>query len=144
MGAAYYVAVNTDAPDFDTTIDGKSLSTNSKQVDAIAASLGFRSLHDYFSISAEDARREMEVLLEIEDVDELTPEDEEVLRQLPPEAWFDAEHGLNYAVQVADYIRQHPESVNDADAVLNDLEQMKQVMTDTQERGLKWHFQVDY
>lgn len=144
MGAAYYVVVNSDEPGFDTTVNGKALSRNSDKLDVVATSLGFKTLDGYFSISPGDARLEMAGLLGIEDENDLPPASEEALQQMPPEEWYDAEHGLEYATQVAAYIRQHPHWVDDADSVLNDLDQMKQVMTAARERGLKWHLLVDY
>ena len=144
MGAAYYIVVDTDEPDFDTTVDGKALSRNASQIDAIATSLGFRTLNGYFSISPEDARLQMADLLGIEDENDLPPENEAAISKVPPEEWYDAEHGLEYATRVSEYIRDNPNSVRDVDAVLNDLDQMKQVMSDAVQRGLKWHFLVDY
>ncbi len=144
MGAAYYVVLNTDAPDFDTTVDGKALARNSTQIDLIAGSLGFKALDGYFSISPADARLQMADLLGIEDENNLPPENEEALKQMPPEEWYDAQHGVDWATQIANYIRENPGSVKDPDKVLADLDQMKQVMTDAVKRGLKWHLLVDY
>jgi len=144
MGAAYYVVVNTDDPDFDTTVDGKALSRNATKIDAVATSLGFKPLDGYFSISPNDARLEMAGLLGIEDENDLPSENEAALKEMPPEEWYDASHGLDYANKVADFIRNHPDSVKELDAVLRDLDTMADVMASAMEHGLKWHLLVDY
>ncbi|TWT89877.1 hypothetical protein Mal64_02590 [Pseudobythopirellula maris] len=83
-------------------------------------------------------------LMELEDGDDLPPDSEETLANMPPEEWYDADHGIDYAKQIADYIRQNPESVKDVDAVLYDLDSMLTVLAQAKERELKWHLQVDF
>ena len=144
MGAAYYIVVNSDEAGFDESIDGKALSRNSAKIDLIAASLGFKSLNGYFSTSPEDARLEMAGMLGIEDENDLPPENEAVLKQMPPEEWYDAELGADYAGKIAEHIRNNPTSVAEPEAILFDLESMSTVMAQCKERGLQWHFLVDY
>ena len=144
MGAAYYIVVNSDDAGFDASIDGKALSRNSAKIDVIATSLGFKSLNDYFSTSPEDARLEMAGMLGIEDENDLPPENQAALKQMPPEEWYDAELGEDYAARIAEHIRNNPTSVAEPEAVLFDLESMSTVMAQCKERGLQWHLLVDY
>ncbi|WP_146395936.1 hypothetical protein [Pseudobythopirellula maris] len=144
MGAAYFIVLNSDDPGFDTTVDGKALSRHSARINAIATKLGFKSLDEHCSQSPEDARAMMAGLMELEDGDDLPPDSEETLANMPPEEWYDADHGIDYAKQIADYIRQNPESVKDVDAVLYDLDSMLTVLAQAKERELKWHLQVDF
>lgn len=144
MGAAYYVVLNTEDPGFDTTVDGKALARHARQIDSIAASLGFKALDEYCSQSLEDARVLMMDLMELEEGDDLPPEAEETLRKMPPETWFEATVGLDYARQVSAHIRDNPSSVGDPDAVLNDFDALATVLQQAAERELKWHLQVDF
>jgi hypothetical protein len=63
---------------------------------------------------------------------------------MPPEEWYDADHGIDYAKQMADHIRQNPQAVKNADAVLYDLDSMLTVLAQARKRELKWHLQVDF
>ena len=144
MGAAYYVVVNSDDPGFDTTVDGKALSRHQERIDIIAGRFGFNSLDAYCSQSPDDARVQMADLMGLEDEFELPLNAEESIRNMPPEQWFDPQLGLDYAKQIGDHIRENPNSVKDATAVLYDLDTMATVMTDALERKLKWHLQVDF
>ena len=144
MGAAYFIVLNQQDPGFDTTLDGKALSRHSRQIDAIAMKHGFKSLDEYCSQSLEEARLQMADLMELEDEIDLPAEAEDTLKNMPPEEWHDADHGLDYANKVADHVRQNPTSVKNPDAVLYDLDTMITVLTDAASRGLKWHFQVDF
>ena len=144
MGAAFYVVVDAASPGFDTTIDGKALARNSSQIDSIAASLGFKALADYCSMSPEQARDQMAELLGIEDVHDLPEGSAAALSQMPPEEWFDPALGRDYAMRIAEYVRKNLEAVRDADAILNNLHRMEQIMAEASERGLKWHLLVDY
>jgi hypothetical protein len=144
MGAAYDIVVNSDDPGFDTSIDGKALSRNSAKIDVIATSLGFKSLNEYFSTSPEDARLEMAGMLGIEDENDLPPENEAAIKKMPPEEWYDAGHGADYAGKIAEHIRNDATTVAEPEAVLFDLESMSTVMAHCKERGLQWHLFVDY
>ena len=144
MGAAYFVVLNTDDPGFDATIDGKALSRHSARINAIATKLGFKSLDEYCSQSPDDARAMMADLIELEDENDLSPDAEETLANMPPEQWYDADHGIDYAKQMVDHIRQNPQAVKDADAVLYDFDSMLTVLTQAKERKLNWHLQVDF
>lgn len=144
MGAAYFIVLNSDDPGFDTTVDGKALSRHSARIDAIATKLGFKALDEYCSQSPDDARAMMADLMELEDESDLPPDAEETLANMPPEEWYGADHGIDYAKQMADHIRQNPQAVKNADAVLYDLDSMLTVLTQAKERELKWHLQVDF
>ena len=83
-------------------------------------------------------------LMELEDENDLPPDAEETLANMPPEEWYDADHGIDYAKQMADHIRQNPQAVKNADAILYDLDSMLTVLTQAKEHELKWHLQVDF
>jgi hypothetical protein len=144
MGAAYFIVLNSDDPGFDTTVDGKALSRHSARINSIATKLGFKSLDEYCSQSPDDARSMMADLMGLEDENELPPDTAETFTKMPPEEWYDADHGIDYAKQMADHIRQNPKVVKDAEAVLYDLDSMITVLTQAKERELKWHLQVDF
>ncbi len=144
MGAAYFVVVDSDDPGFDITIDGKGLSKHSRQVNKVAQGLGFKPLEAHCSISMDQARDQMMDMMGVDDVSALPAEMEESLAKMPPEEWFEAAYGLEYAHQMGDYIRSNPACVKDAGAVLGDLDAMACVMKAASERHLKWHLQVDF
>lgn len=144
MGAAYYVVLNSDDPGFDPTVDGKALSRHSTQINAIATKLGLKALDDYCSLAPQDARTMMADIMGLEDEDDLPPDAPGTLASVTPEVWYDAGHGIDYARQLADHVRESPQSVKDADAVLYDLDSMLTVLTQAKDRELKWHLQVDF
>ena len=144
MGAAFYVVVNSDDPGFDTTVDGKALSRHCNQIDVIAGRLGFKPLESYCSQSPEDAHGMMAELMGLEDESDLPPDAQETIANMPPEKWYDAEQGLDYAQKVGDHVRANRDTVNDAEAILYDLDSMVTVFTAARERNLKWHLQVDF
>lgn len=55
MGAALYIALEKQIPDFDSVIDGKMLSKSEKQLASAAKRLGVRPLMEFFSTGAEEA-----------------------------------------------------------------------------------------
>jgi hypothetical protein len=144
MSVAYYIVVNGDAAGFVNSLDGKALAHNSEEINAAAESLGLKSLDDYFSISREKARSEIASLLGIEDENALPPESEAALKKMPPEAWYGAFEGLNYAMKIAAYIEKNPNSVSDHEEVLQDLHDWMETMKSLQKSGMKWHLAVDY
>lgn len=144
MGAAYFIVLNSDAPGFDATMDGKALSRHSTPISSIAAKLGLKPLDGYCSQSPEDARAMMADLMELEDENELPPDAQGTLANMQLEEWYEANHGIDYARRLAEHIRQTPQSVKDADAVLSDLDAMIVILTQAKKHELKWHLQVDY
>src|SRR5687767_10719431 len=77
MGAALYIALERQIPDFDPFLNGKALSQASDQLDAIATSLGVRPLMEFFSADPDMAA---------EFLDEGS--------EAPPQSWFPASDGL--------------------------------------------------
>ncbi len=55
MGAALYIALEKQVPDFDSVTDGKMLSKSEKQLAAAAKRLGVRPLMEFFSTSTKEA-----------------------------------------------------------------------------------------
>jgi hypothetical protein len=80
MGAALYIALEKQIPDFDSVIDGKMLSKSEKQLAAAAKRLGVRPLMEFFSTSAEEA-------------EDLLGDDVAGI-DIPAAQWFSPEEGL--------------------------------------------------
>ena len=144
MGAAFFIVLNSEDPGFDTSVDGKALSRHSVRINSVAAKLRLKALEEYSSQSHEDARAMMASLMGLENEDDLPPDAQETLANMPPEQWYDADQGIEYAKQMADHIRQNPQAVKDADAVLYDFDSMLTVLKKAKEHKLKWHLQVDF
>ncbi len=121
MSTAYYIVLNSQEPGFDTFIDGKALARRLPTVNKIAVGIGLKRLENFAFHDLSDFGG---------------PESE-------PE-WFDAAEGVNWMSQVLQHVRQHPDSVGDADAVADDLQACIRVLGEAGKRGFKWHLALDY
>ncbi len=126
MGAALYIVLEKQIPNFDSMIDGKRLSKSEKQLAAAAKRGGVRPLMDFFSTSAE----EVEALLG-EDVAGMN---------IPPTQWFSAEEGLRTVEALLAQVETSPELRETKDELLG----CQRVLREAQKHGVKWHLAVDF
>ena len=127
MGAALYVALEREIPDFDPFLNGKALSQASDQLDTLAASLGVRPLMEFFSADPDMAA---EFLAEG--------------TAAPPQSWFPASDGLATIRALHANLTDNPSAVPKHDMVLEDLTDMKRILTTAYEHGVGWCLQVDF
>lgn len=121
MSVAYFIALNTDEPGFDSFVDGKTLTRQVDAVNRIATGLGLRQFEDYA----------------FQDLTEFGGPETEA-------EWFDAEEGIVWATAIRAHVQQHPDTVGDAGGVIEDLDDYIRVFGEAASRGLKWHLELDF
>src|SRR5690349_9355886 len=126
MGAALYIALEKQIPDFDSVIDGKMLSKSEKQLAAAAKRLGVRSLMEFFSTSAEEA-------------EDLLGEDVAGI-DIPAAQWFSLEDGLKTINALLAQAEISPELM----ATKDDLLDRQRVLREAQKHGVRWHLAIDF
>ena len=127
MGAALYIALEREIPDFDPFLNGKALSRASDQLDSIATSLGVRPLMEFFSADPDMAA---------EFLDEGT--------EIPPQSWFPASDGLATVRALHAHLAANSSAVPQQEMVLEDLSDMDRVLTKASEHSVGWCLQVDF
>src|ERR1017187_232949 len=127
MSAALYLVINSDAPGFDTAVNGKALSRSSEQLEAAAKELGVTPLMAFFSMSAEELDASVEEF----------GISEEAAAKMAPEQWFDPDEGLRTVRALL------PAFEADAKARA-DLLAFVSVFEEAAKRGLRFHLAVDY
>ena len=127
MGAALYIALEREIPDFDPFVNGKALSQAADKIDAIATSLRVRPLMDFFSADPAMAA-------------EFLDEGAEALAQ----TWFPASDGLATVRALRDHLTLKPSAVPKPSMVLEDLSDMERVLSAAEKHGVRWSLQVDF
>lgn len=136
MGAALYIALETEIPEFDSFVNGKALSAAERLLDRAAKKLGITPLMSFFSIDPQEAAD----FLDEEMLDDQSAESIGV----PPEQWFEPSDGLQTVRALQQHLRDEPKTVRNAEAVLNDLEEFEAVLQRVEAAGVRWHLAVDY
>lgn len=136
MSAAFFIVLDKKDPSFDTMVNGKYLSQDSKGLRKIAKLLGIRALEDYISYAPEEARAMMEEF-------EGDPEEIEVTA-LPEQQWFEVQEGLDLVAKLTEHIRVNLKAVKNAKGVLADLQEYKAVFEKAKAIGARWNLQVDF
>lgn len=138
MGVALDIVLEEEIPEYDTFVNGKALARAEQDLNRIAQELGVRPLMDFFSADPE------EVLSFIQAEHEATGQTPDNLPDIPPEEWFSATDGLATVQALYVYIREHPDTLKDADSVLQNLEEYMQVLQKAVAVGVRWHLGVDF
>lgn len=132
MGAAFFIVLEKTDVDFDTFVNGKFLSKDSEQLEKIASNLDLPTLEDYVSYSPDEAQA---TIAEFGGTEEVT---------LPDQKWFAPQEGLDYTSKLAEHIRANPSVVNDANAILSELQEFKNLFEKAKAIGTRWHLRVDF
>ncbi|MGC1276376.1 MAG: hypothetical protein WBC44_21955 [Planctomycetaceae bacterium] len=136
MGAALYVVFEKDIPDFDAFVNGKALSAAERPLERVANQLGVTPLMSFFSIDPQEAADFLD--------EEMLDEQGEESIDVPPEQWFDAGLGLKTVRALRQHLRDDPQVVRNAEAVLSDLDEFEAVLQRAEAAGVRWHLAVDY
>jgi hypothetical protein len=131
MGAALFVVAEKKMPEVDTFVNGKALAC-CNHLDKLAKKAGIKPLMEFFSISPEDAKLQMEDF----GID-FDPEG------LPPTDWFDAKEGLMTVRGLLAYLKANPKAIKNPDGVVEDLKEFEDVLTKLDQGGVRWHLAVD-
>ena len=131
MGSAYYITLDNKDPGFDIMVNGKFISTHSKQVNAIAKRLELKDIDSYFSQSPEDAKAAAEEFGA--DIDGI---------ELPNEVFYPASEGIRWVTAIINDVQSaKPKGYGD---ILSDLEEYLSVFKQAEKINAKWHFSIDY
>ena len=132
MGAAFFIVLERDIEGVDPFVNGKAIARESDQLDVIASGLGLRAACDFVSQDPAD-------LLEMaEEMGVELPHDP------PPEVWYSADEGLDWVSRMTEHLSGNPGAVGDAEAVLADLMEYREVLKAAQSNGVRWHMAVDF
>lgn len=136
MSAAFFIVLDNDNPGFETMVNGKFLSQDSRRLAKIAKSLGIPTLEDFVSYSPDEAREMMEMFgTEPEEIENV---------ELPEEKWFDPQEGLDFVARLVEHIQANPSAVKNAEGVLADLLEYKNIFEQAQVINSRWKLQVDF
>lgn len=129
MSVAYFIELDDENLDLATAVDGKLLAHAADDLNALALRIGLEPLDTFLGASDE--------MLDAFDVDPDTVPD--------ANRWFDAEHGIRWFASMADRLQKFPNAVDDAAALIAELEDFKNVLerVAVAEAGAKWHLAVD-
>ena len=132
MGAAYYIVLDREIAGVDPFVNGKAVARESDRLELVTQSLGLRDINEFVSASPDDLMATAEEL------------GIELPNEPPPEAWFTPEEGLTWVSRLQDHLRTNPNEVGDADAVLADLAEYRQLLDTAKANDIRWHFAVDF
>ena len=127
MGIAYFFEFDNGDTDIATAVDGKILADATEELDHIARKLELKSLEDYMGAS--------DKLLEDFDIDPDTVPD--------ANQWFSADEGIHWFESMMDYITQYPNTVKNAEPLLKELQDFRDVLNKAKAVDAKWHIAVD-
>jgi hypothetical protein len=130
MGVAVYIAAEREVPGLDVSVNGKPLARSN--LDRFRPTPEVRPLHDYFSISPEDAAS-----IAGDDPDDVPP------GRYPPEEWFAPEDGLATVRALLAYLAAHPDDRRNIPFVVDDLREFERVLTGLAAAGVRWHLAID-
>ena len=134
MSVALYIVVESEPPDLDVFVNGKSLAKAQPELDAMAKTIGVLSLGDF--ISADEDSRAFLI--------EETGIDPDQIEGLATTKWFSADDGLKTVMSLLQAIQKNSGSFKNSERVLADLEEFRVVLQKIAERGLRWHLAVDF
>lgn len=117
MGAALYIVLEKQIDELDLFVNGKALSQEEEELDAIARDLGVTPLMDFYGTSQEEA--------------------DEFGLEAGPEPWFTAEQGLATVTALLAHFK-------DENAVTADLQEFARVLEEARKHQVRWHLGVDY
>ena len=132
MTVAYFVVLEDPDPGFKTYVNGSAVAKAAPNLNRIARMLEIRRIEDFVSQDL------------TEYFDEEEEEDFHGNVAEPHAVWFDAGEGLNWAARIAQYVRENPGDVHDADSVLEDLAEYEELFRNASEAGIRFHIEVDF
>jgi hypothetical protein len=137
MGVAIYPVLESgEFEDWGAEIDGKRLARASAKLEKIAKKAGVKPLHDFFSMSREQA------IAEILDGDPDDPSSYDEA-EVPPETWFSADEGLATIAVLLAHVEAHPHEYRNASSLLGDLTVFHRVLEKAAQSEVRWHLGQD-
>ena len=137
MGVAFYIRIENCPEDLDVSVDGKNLGLAIDSLNTFAQGELLKPLGDFLSHDPSE-------LLEI-----LSEGDREILEErgiksvLPPEQWFAPADGLKTIRRLIQWIDTMPSQIKKPGEVLHDLKRFEAILSEAEQRGLRWHLAMD-
>ena len=125
MSTAYFIEPEEHV-DFETFVNGKAIAQAGDDFHQLCHRLGIQEIAAFNSQGAGSLGEE-----------EGLADDEEV-------KWFEAEDGLNWVQTLKEHLEEHPGELIDGDAVIEDLKEYIEVLTQLEAEGIRWHLEVDF
>jgi hypothetical protein len=131
MGSSYFITLQSNIPDFDPMMDGKSIAKASETLDEIATSLGVRPLMEFFSANPANVAS----MLGDDIGDDI---------ELPTQVYFPAVEGLATVQALLAHLRANPDKLHKPESVLDDLAIMEEILLVAYEEGVDWCLDIDF
>ncbi|MDX9701197.1 MAG: hypothetical protein RBT55_16615 [Rhodocyclaceae bacterium] len=133
MSYAYYIVTREGIDGFDPFVNGKAIAQADEKVfERLCNVLKVRPLTDFISQDPDDL------------ADFIEGEGLNVPDALPDEVWFDAEDGLVVVRALRQYLSTHPNALNNAAAISDELAEYQAVLERIQQAQVQWHLAVDF
>ena len=133
MGTAFYIALDSEDPGFDTFVNGKAVAHAVEELDTICRKEGLATLSDFMGQSMSEFA---DVLGE--DIDLPEGEGEE-----GGEIWFEPDAGIELIDALVAKIRANPLALGSPEQLLEDLADYRRVLMQAKSIGAKWHLALD-
>lgn len=126
MGVAYYVSLDLDLPELDSSVDGKRVAESDELLNEIASENDMPEIMEFFGMDS----AEIESLLGEEGI----PEQND---------WHDAGEGARYFSRMGELLALRPDAAAHVD-LLAELKDFADVLTQAHAAGAKWRLAMDF
>lgn len=135
MAATMYIVVEGEDPGYNIYVNGRALARHEDALEKLALRTGARPLIEFFSAD----ENSMAQLIEE------GAGNQDLLRRLPPPQWYAAADGLATVRLLLENLERDPQQLgSEGAAVLAELREYDEVLTKTEQRGLRWHLAVSW
>ncbi|MDH3588300.1 MAG: hypothetical protein OEQ74_02730 [Gammaproteobacteria bacterium] len=131
MSAAYFVVLEDPDPGFHTFVNGNAVAKAAANLNRIARMLGTKTLDDFVSAGLTEYFDDVE-----EDFHGTVADTHTV--------WFEADEGLDWATKLAEYVKDNPGEVHDANGVQGELAEYQELFKNASTAKIRWHMEVDF
>lgn len=132
MSTALFIVPERQVEGLDHFVDGKALG-RSKHLQRLAGAARVTPLEEFLSVGPDEAAAMVEAFGGEPPVDGFAAE-----------SWFEAAEGLRTVRGMIRCLSGNPGALADADAVLHDLREFEEVLSELGRAGVRWHLAVDF
>lgn len=126
----FFPAFDKELPYMDaSTVDGRAISLNLGILDAAAERAGLTPLAAFVDANT--------LFIEVQGEDAEPPEN------LPPVQWYSAAEGTKTVRHLLDYVQENPESIEEHESTVSDLETLQATLHVAHEHGARFHLLID-
>ncbi len=130
MGSAIYIVPETPVPGLDDFNNGTAVAKiDEVELDELCKRLKVTSIWAFVSQDPGQFADFFE-------------DGAEAANDLPAEAWFDPSEGLRTVRALHGHLASHPQALQHAEELVEDLQDYEWVLSALEEQRVKWHFAV--